>query len=304
MEEHQLIIVGGGPAGLTAGLYAARARLDVIMLESIAPGGQLSKTYRMDNWPGDVEGISGFELAERMQRHAQHFGLTIKSGTLEALTTDGKDKILTTDQGQYRAKAVLIATGANPATLNIPGETLLTGKGVSYCATCDGPFYRDQAVAVVGGGDTAVEEAIYLTRFASRVMLIHRRDELRATQILQEELLAHKVEKILSTIALAVEGDEQVVGVKVLDLKTNQEKSIPLHGVFIFVGTNPQTSFIAPALDKNEQGFIITDQGLHTSLPGVFAAGDCRQSYLKQVVTAAGEGALATHMAQKYLELK
>ena len=304
MEEHQLIIVGGGPAGLTAGLYAARARLDVIMLESIAPGGQLSKTYRMDNWPGDVEGISGFELAERMQRHAQHFGLTIKSGTLEALTTDGKDKILTTDQGQYRAKAVLIATGANPATLNIPGETLLTGKGVSYCATCDGPFYRDQAVAVVGGGDTAVEEAIYLTRFASQVMLIHRRDELRATQILQEELLAHKVEKILSTIALAVEGDEQVVGVKVLDLKTNQEKSIPLHGVFIFVGTNPQTSFIAPGLDKNEQGFIITDQGLHTSLPGVFAAGDCRQSYLKQVVTAAGEGALATHMAQKYLELK
>jgi thioredoxin reductase (NADPH) len=301
MKTSQLIIVGGGPAGLTAGLYAARARLEVLLLESVAPGGQLTRTYRIDNWPGDVDGVNGYDLAERMRGHGQRFGLKITSATLEAISLEGEEKILTTSQGQFKASTVIIATGASPASLNIKGEKEYLGRGVSYCATCDAPFYRDMRVAVVGGGNTAVEEAIYLTRFAREVRLIHRRDQLRASAILQEELEKHKVKKELSATVAEISGNGQVSRIRLRDLKTDRLKNLEVDGVFIFVGNVPQTGFGAPGLVKDAQGFIITDQTLQTSLPGVFAAGDCRQNPLKQVVTAAGEGALAAFMAQKYL---
>lgn len=302
--HHELIIVGGGPAGLTAGLYAARARVDALLMESTGPGGQMLNTYQIDNWPGDVQGVNGYDLSTRMHEHALRFGLQITTASLQSLELQGNKKVLTTDQGTYTCDAVIISTGAHPVPLGIPGEELLTGKGVSYCATCDAPFYRNQRVAVIGGGNTAAEEALYLTRFTKLVKLIHRRDELRANKILQEELQHSPVELVLSHIPLKVEGQQQVTGLWVRNLKTGQEELIELEGVFVFVGSSPHTKFAAPGLDKNDAGFILTDQILQTSLPGVFAAGDCRESPLKQVVTAAGEGALAAHMAQKFLEMK
>ncbi|MDR1397523.1 MAG: FAD-dependent oxidoreductase [Desulfarculales bacterium] len=301
MESRQLIIVGGGPAGLTAGLYASRARLDVLLLESVAVGGQLTRTYRIDNWPGEIEGIGGFDLAERMRLHSRNTGLNIAFATLQAIRMEGKDKILVTDQGEFKALSLIIATGATNALLGVKGEKEYLGRGVSYCATCDAPFYRDMRVAVIGGGETAAEEAIYLTRFAREVKLVHRREQLRASKILQEELDKHKVERILSTVAVEITGQDQVTGLELLDLKTNKQSRLNLDGVFIFVGNIPQTGFAAPGLAKNPDGFIITDQELRTGMAGVFAAGDCRQSPLKQVTTAVGEGALAAFMAQKYL---
>ncbi len=302
--HYELIIVGGGPAGLTAGLYAARSRIKTLLLESTGLGGQMLKTYRIDNWPGSVEGISGYDLATQMQDHALRFGLQTQIANLLALKAVGREKILVTDQGELSCRAVIIATGAHQICLNIPGEAELTGKGVSYCATCDAPFYRKQRVAVVGGGDAAVEEALYLTRFTDQVKLIHRRDELRASPVLQEDLKKNPVEMLLSHIPLKVEGENAVKGLWVKNLKTNEERLLELDGVFIFVGTAPHTEFAAPGLSKNQHGFVVTDQFLNTSLPGVFAAGDCRENPLKQVVTAAGEGALAAHMAQRFLETK
>jgi thioredoxin reductase (NADPH) len=301
MEPRQLIIAGGGPAGLTAGLYASRARLDVLLLESVAVGGQLTRTYRIDNWPGEIEGIGGFDLAERMRLHSQNFGLNILFATLQDVRVEGREKILLTDQGEFRTLSLIIATGAVSTLLGVKGEKEYLGRGVSYCATCDAPFYRGMRVAVVGGGDSAVEEAIYLTRFAREVKLIHRREQLRASKILQEELNKHKVEQMLSAVVLEIAGQEQVTGIEVLDLKTNKQSRLDTDGIFIFVGTSPQTGFTSPGLAKNPDGFIITDQELQTSIAGIFAAGDCRQSPLKQVTTAVGEGALAAFMAQKYL---
>jgi thioredoxin reductase (NADPH) len=303
--RHQLVIVGGGPAGLTAGLYAARARLDVVLLESSAPGGQMLKTYQVDNWPGDMNGVNGYDLAVRMHEHALRFGLRVETASLEALDYGAHTKgmrLLRTSYGEISAKAVILACGAYPHTLGIPGEDAFTGKGVSYCATCDAPFYRGQKVAVIGGGDAAVEEALYLTRFAREVTLIHRRDQLRASPVLQEEMGKSQVKLLLSTVPVEVLGNKQVEGLVVKNLKTGAQTALEAQGVFIFVGTDPQTAFAAPGLNKTSQGFILTDQNLCTSLPGVFAAGDCRESPLKQIVIAAGEGALAAYMAQKFLE--
>jgi thioredoxin reductase (NADPH) len=303
MHTHDMVIVGGGPAGLTAGLYAARARMDVVLLERLSPGGQVLTTDMVENWPGDVEGVSGFDLADRMRDHALKFGLVIQNKEITKLSADGICKVLTTPDGEMRTKAVILAVGAQPRKLGIPGEELLTGKGVSYCGTCDGPFYRDQVVVCFGGGDTAAEEAVFLTRFASKVYLVHRRDELRAAGILAERVMNNpKIEVLWSQAPLEIKGQERVEAVRLKNLKSGEEYDLACEGAFVFVGTVPNTEFLRGVVDMDRQGFIIHDREQHTSLNGVFAAGDCCSKLLRQIVVAAGEGAVATYAAQRYLE--
>ncbi len=303
MHTHDLVIVGGGPAGLTAGLYAARARMDAVLLERLSPGGQVLTTDLVENWPGDVEGVSGFDLADRMRDHALKFGLDIQGKEISSLTTDGQVKVLTTPDGELRAKAVVLAMGAQPRKLGVPGEELLTGKGVSYCGTCDGPFYRDQVVVCFGGGDTAAEEAVFLTRFASKVYLVHRRDELRAAGILAERVQENeKIEVLWSQVPLEIKGEDKVEAVRLKKVKDGEEYDLACDGAFVFIGTTPNTEFLRGVVDMDRQGFIICDRNQHTSLNGVFAAGDCCSKLLRQIVVAAGEGAVATYAAQRYLE--
>jgi len=302
--EYDLIIVGGGPAGLTAGLYAARAMLKAVLLEKGAVGGQVLLTDWIDNYPGFPEGISGFELVDKMAAQAARFGLETRLGSVVAMALAGPVKRLTLEGGgELTAKAVIIATGARPRQLGVPGEVELTGKGVSYCATCDAPFYRGQEVAVVGGGNTAVEEAVYLTRFAAKVYVIHRRNELRATRIVQEEAFANdKVEFILDTQVRRVRGNDQ--GVEGLELLGNDgaERFLPVSGVFMLIGTQPNNDMLPlTELAADPYGFIPTDAEMRTRLPGVMAAGDIRSKAVRQVVNAAGEGAVAVLAAEEYL---
>ncbi len=298
-----LIIIGGGPAGLTAGLYAARARLEAVLLERLIPGGQILTTDWVENYPGFPDGISGFELVDRMKKQAEKFGLPIEAQEVLALQLSSERKVVVTDKGEIEAKALILTCGATPAKLGIEGEDLLTGKGVSYCATCDGPFYRDQEVAVVGGGDTAVEEALFLTRFAARVHLIHRRDALRATKLLQERALAEKkIEILWDTVATRILGDMGVAEVEIKNVKSGEINRLPVEGVFIFVGYSPNNDLVKNHLDLDESGFVITDNNMQTSVPGVFAAGDIRSKLLRQVSTAVGEGATALFAAARYLE--
>ena len=303
MENRDLVIVGAGPAGLTAGMYASRARLDAVLLERMSPGGQVLMTHWVENWPGDAGGVSGFDLVERMREHAVKFGLEIRTAEVTGLSLKGEDKVLVTPDGEIRARAVILALGASPGKLGIPGESELVGRGVSYCGTCDGPFFRDQVVVAFGGGNTAAEEALFLTRFAEKVYLVHRRDELRATGILAERVKENpKIEVLWSHVPLAVEGQDGVKAVRLKNLKTDQEYSLAVDGAFVFVGVKPNTDFLQGLVDLDSHGFIVTDQRQATNLPGVFTAGDCRQSPLRQIVVAAGEGAVASHVAQQYLE--
>ncbi len=301
MEE--LIIIGAGPAGLTAGLYAARARLKTVLLERLAPGGQVMTTDRVENYPGFPEGISGFELIDRMKKQAESFDLKIELTEVSSLELTPEKKVVVTDKGRYESKALILTTGATPMKIGIEGETLLTGKGVSYCATCDGPFYRDQEVAVIGGGDTAIEEALFLTRFVSNVHVIHRRDELRATKLLQERAMAdEKIHFIWDTIPTRILGVNGVEGIELKNVKTEGISQLPVEGVFVFVGYSPGNDLIKGKLDLDPYGYVITDNDMETSVPGVFAAGDIRSKLLRQIVTAVGEGATATFAAEKYLE--
>ncbi|KMY67795.1 thioredoxin reductase [Desulfocarbo indianensis] len=303
MEARELVIVGGGPAGLTAGLYAARARLDAVLIERLSPGGQMLTTDMVENWPGDLEAVSGFDLSDRMRKHAQHFGLEIVNNEVSAIAIDGEHKIINTPKGDIRCKALILCPGASPRKLGVPGEAELTGKGVSYCGTCDGPFYREQEVACVGGGDTAAEEALFLTKFAKKVFLIHRRDQLRATGILAERVMQNdKIEVLWSQAPLAFQGEKGVESVRIRRLKDNSEYDLAVQGAFVFVGTVPNTQFLDGLVEMDGQGFIITDKKQETSLPGVFAAGDCCAKILRQIVTAAGDGATAAFAAQRYLE--
>jgi len=303
MEARELVIVGGGPAGLTAGLYAARARLDAVLIERLSPGGQMLTTDMVENWPGELEAVSGFDLSERMRKHALHFGLEIVNNEVITIEIDGEHKIIRTPKGDIRCKALILCPGASPRKLGVPGEAELTGKGVSYCGTCDGPFYREQEVACVGGGDTAAEEALFLTKFARKVFLIHRRDQLRACGILAERVKQNdKIEVLWSQAPLAFLGEKGVESVRVRRLKDNTEYELAVQGAFVFVGTAPNTQFLDDLVEMDDQGFIVTDKKQETSLPGVFAAGDCCAKILRQIVTAAGEGATAAFAAQRYLE--
>ena len=301
MED--LIIIGAGPAGLTAGLYAARARLKTIMLEKLSPGGQVLMTDWVENYPGFPDGISGFELMDKMRRQAEKFDLVIENHEVSRVELTPEKKIVVTEKGKLETRALILTSGATPRKLGIDGEALLTGKGVSYCATCDGPFYRDQEVALIGGGDTAVEEAIFLTRFTSKVHLIHRRDELRATKLLQERVMAmDQVNIVWDTIPMSIVGDTEVKGVDLKNVKTGKTSHLPVQGIFVFIGYIPNNELVKDQLELDPLGFVVTDNDMQTSVPGVFAAGDIRSKILRQIATAVGEGATATFAVEKYLE--
>jgi thioredoxin reductase (NADPH) len=300
--DYDLVIIGAGPAGLTAGLYASRARLNVLLLEKAVPGGQIIVTDWIENYPGFPEGISGFDLAEKMKIQAEAFGLKIDTAEVHslALTPDVKEVVL--QDKRIKAKSLIIASGASPKKLGI-GEDRYMGKGISFCATCDAPFFKEKTVVAVGGGDTAVQEAIYLTKFVKKVYLLHRRDELRATKILQERAFANdKIEILWDTVATGVDGFFGIEGVHVKNVKTGEEKTLKADGCFIWVGTLPNTDFLKDAVDTDAYGFIRTDAKMQTSVPGVFAVGDVRDTPLRQVSTAVGDGAIAAVSAEHYLE--
>lgn len=301
MED--LIIIGAGPAGLTAGLYAARARLKTLLLEKLSPGGQVLMTDWVENYPGFPDGISGFDLVDKMRRQAEKFDLVIENQEVSRLELSPEKKVVVTDKGNLETRALILTSGATPRKLGIEGEELLIGKGVSYCATCDAPFYRDQEVALIGGGDTAVEEAIFLTRFAAKVHLIHRRDELRATKLLRERVMAlDQVNIVWDTVPTRIVGDTEVKGVDLKNVKTGKTSHLPVQGVFVFVGYIPNTELVKGQLELDKLGFVVTNNDMQTSVPGVFAAGDIRSKILRQIATAVGEGATAVFAAERYLE--
>ncbi len=301
--DTELIIVGGGPAGLTAGMYAARARIPVLLLEKGVAGGQMAATETVENYPGFSEPILGFELAQKMEEHAKRFGVEVVQDEITELKPQDHGFIITADSGrEYSSNAVILACGASPVKLGVPGELELAGKGVSYCAVCDGPFFRDIQVAVIGGGDSAVEEAVYLARFASKVHLVHRRDELRAIKEIQERAFNEpKVEIHWSHVPEEIKGDSEVEALKIKSVKDGSVSEIPVNGVFFYVGLKPNTLNVRCPVDTDEAGFIITDTEMACSIPGIFAAGDIRSKQLRQISTAVGDGALAAYSAQQYL---
>ena len=288
---------------MTAGLYGARARLDVLLLERLAPGGQVLTTDWIENYPGFPDGLSGFELIDRMKSQAERFGLKIQGEEVLKLELSEKRKAVFTAKGPLEAKAVILACGATWKKLGIEGEDHLLGRGVSFCATCDAPFYRDQEVAVIGGGDTAVEESLFLTRFVSKVHLVHRRDQLRATKLLQERAMAEeKIKFIWDTIPLKILGENGVEGIELKNVKTGEISRKEVQGVFIFIGTKPNAELINGMVKQDESGFVISNEHAETSVPGVFAAGDILSKPWRQISTAVGEGATASFYAEKYLE--
>lgn len=302
---YDCLIIGGGPAGLAAALYAARGGLSTLVVERMMPGGQAATTETIENYPGFPQGIGGPELAALMQEQAERFGAEFTSAEVENLRRDGDWFVLTTPEGEFQAKTVIVATGADPKKLNIPGEDEFRGRGVSYCATCDGAFFRDKVVAVVGGGDSAIEEAIFLTKFASKVKIIHRRNQLRATQVLQKQALQNpKIEFVLNHTPVKIEGEEKVTGVLVKHVETGEISKVEADGVFIWIGTAPNTGFLNNILPLAPGGYITTDEAMATAVPGLFAAGDVRQKTLRQVVTAVADGAVAAMSAEKYLAEK
>ncbi|MFH1216140.1 MAG: thioredoxin-disulfide reductase [Pseudomonadota bacterium] len=301
--DYQLVIVGGGPAGLTAGLYAARARLNVVLLEKGATGGQVMNTDWVDNYPGFPEGLSGFDLAEKFAAQAARFELVTRLGEVKSMDLAGPVKKIVLDNGEtITSQAIIIATGARPNQIDVPGEKELTGKGVSYCATCDGPFYRGLEIAVVGGGNTAIQEAIHLTKFATKVFVIHRRDELRATKIVQEKAFANdKIEFIWDSIVTEIHGSKEVEEILLKNVVTGEESTLAVKGVFVLIGTRPNNEMLPFDQLENEDGFIVTDREMRTSQPGVMAAGDICSKAVRQIVNAAGEGAVACLAAEEYL---
>ena len=288
---------------MTAGLYASRARIDTVLVEKGAAGGQILVTDWIDNYPGFPEGISGFDLAEKMVAQAQRFGLAITVKTVSGMDLAGEVKTISFDDGQsVRGRAVIIATGARPNRLRAPGEAELTGKGVSYCATCDGPFFRDMDIAVVGGGDTALQEAVYLTKFARTVTVIHRRNEFRAAPIIQEEAKAHgQIRFLLNAEVIGIEGEKEVQALRIRH-QDGREETRPFQGVFILIGITPNSEMLPLDLLQNQHGFIVTDCMMQTSLSGVMAIGDIRHGSVRQVVAAAGDGAVAGKTVEQYLD--
>ena len=301
--DYQLIIVGGGPAGLTAGLYAGRAKIKTALLEKGVLGGQVLITDRIENYPGFPEGISGFDLIEKFTGMEVLSDIDIKLGaTVSSMDLAGPLKKINLDNGAVlRSQTLIIATGAGPNRLNVPGEAELIGKGVSYCATCDGPFYRGLEIAVVGGGNTAIQEAIHLTKFAGKVTVIHRRDQLRATKILQERAFANdRIGFVLDSVVTRIKGDKEVTAVHVKN-KKGEETALPVQGVFVLVGVRPNNEMLPMDQLETKDGFVVTNDEMRTNIPGVMAAGDIRSKTVRQIVNAAGEAAVALQSAEHYL---
>ena len=301
---YDVLIIGGGPAGLTAGLYTSRAKLNTLLVERMILGGQVMTTTKVENYPGFPGGIDGPDLMIRFQEHCKEFGLETISGEVVGLVDQGDEKIVIVDERKIRCRSVIITTGAEPSKLGVPGEIEFTGRGVSYCATCDGAFFRDVPVAIVGGGDTAAEEALFLSRFASKIYLVHRRNELRATKVLQDRIFADgKIEPVWNCVIEEVLGDNS--GVTQLKLYNRLEKTtqaLDVAGMFVAIGVTPKAHFLSEILDLDAEGYILTDAECRTSIPGVFAAGDVRKKILKQIATAVGDGAIAAIVAEKYLD--
>ncbi|WP_035241535.1 thioredoxin-disulfide reductase [Desulfobacter vibrioformis] len=302
MSEYDLVIIGAGPAGLTAGLYAARARMNVLLIEKAVPGGQILVTDWIENYPGFPEGISGFDLAEKIKEQALALGLTIETAEVQGLDLSGKIKKVILKNKHIKAKSLIIASGASPRKPGV-GEDRFMGKGISFCATCDGPFFRDKVVVAVGGGDTAVQESIFLTRFAKKVYLVHRRDELRATKILQERAFSNdKIEFLWDSVVTGMDGVYGVEKVNIKNLKTGKASEIEANGCFLWIGILPNTEFIKGDVKTDEGGFILVDNRMQTNVPGVFAVGDVRDTPLRQIATAVGDGAVAAVSAEHYVE--
>ncbi len=301
--DFDLVIIGGGPAGLAAGLYAARARLKVVLLEKAAPGGQVLITDWIENYPGFPEGLTGFDLVQKLTEQVKKVDLKIITDEVRFVDCSNRIKKIQLSDRSISAHTIIIATGAVPKRLGVPGEEKFLGRGVSFCGTCDGPFFKEQVVAAVGGGDTAVKESVFLTKFAKKVYQIHRRDQLRAETILQERAFANdKIEFIWDSVVSKISGSTGVEKITVKNVKTNKTRELAVDGCFIWVGINPNTEFLGDKVKLDSSGFVIVDTNMETSVPGVFAAGDVRNTPLRQVVTAVGDAAIAAFSAQHYIE--
>ena len=299
---YDVIIIGGGPGGYTAALYSARAGLDVLLLEKLSAGGQMALTSQIDNYPGFENGVDGFELAEKMQAGAERFGAKTELAEVYSVKLEGKIKEIDTSEGVFYGKTVVISTGASPRELGLEKEQQLVGRGVNYCAACDGMFYRGKTVVVVGGGNSAAADAMLLSRICEKVIVVHRRDTLRATKIYHEPLMqAENVEFCWDSVLTELQYDDKFTGVRLKNVKTGKETDLPCDGVFISVGRKPVTEFLAGQVELDQTGYILADESTRTNIAGVFAVGDVRTKVLRQVVTAVSDGAMASHYIDEYL---
>ncbi|MDD5448338.1 MAG: thioredoxin-disulfide reductase [Actinomycetota bacterium] len=303
-ETYEVAIIGGGPAGLTAGIYLRRSHIEAVLLERELPGGQPITSPLVENYPGFPEGIAGVELMERMRKQAERFNLEFKTfSPVEGLVQEGSVKHIQFEGGEVKSLSVIVATGRSPRKLGVEGEEEFFGRGVSYCATCDGPLFSGKTVMVVGGGDAAAEEALYLTRFAKKVILVHRRDELRASDYLAERVSNEPtIQTLWNSEVSKIEGDTVVKRVVISNNKTGEQTEVDVSGVFIYVGNIPNTGFLPEQVKRDAGGFLLTNESFETDMPGVFAAGDVRSGNFKQILVAAAEGAIASKSAQRYLE--
>jgi len=300
-KEYEIVIIGGGPAGLAAGLYAARARRKTVLLEKGVIGGQIALTEIVENYPG-IPSINGFDLAQAMLNQAESYGLEVEYAETTGIERDGRQWLVRTAEDEYVAKAVIVTAGADYNKLGVPGEERLTGRGVSYCATCDAAFFKEQHVAVVGGGDAAMDEGLFTTRFADKVTVIHRRDKLRAGAILQERAFANpKMEFVWNTVVTEVLGEDAVTGVRLHNRETGEDSTMDLSAVFVFIGQHPNTGFLGGLVPVDEGGHALVSEWMETELPGLYVAGDARRNSARQVVSSAGDGATAAIAAEHYL---
>lgn len=299
---YDMIIIGGGPAGYTAALYAARAGLDAVLLERLSAGGQMALTQQIDNYPGFEEGIDGFLLGEKMQAGAERFGAKTELAEVLSVDLNASPKVVETSEGTFLGRTVVFSTGASPRELGLPGESAFIGRGVNYCAACDGMFFKGKTVVVVGGGNTAAADAMLLSRVAEKVIIVHRRDTLRATKVYHDPLMkAENVEFRWNSVVTGLLHDGKVTGVQVKDLMTGEVVDLPCDGVFVSIGRRPATELVIGQLALDEAGYIIADESTRTNIPGVYAVGDVRTKALRQVVTAVADGAVAVHYAEEYL---
>lgn len=301
-KMYDVIVIGGGPGGYTAALYAARAGLNTLVVEKMSAGGQMTQTMQIDNYPGFEEGVDGFTLGMKMQAQAERFGVETKLLEVFEVKLSGKEKVVVTDAGEYYAKVVIVATGADHRHLGLENEEEMLGKGVGYCAACDGMLYKGKTVAVVGGGNSAVADALLLSKICEKVILIHRRDTLRASRVDREALnKVSNIEFIWKSVVTEIVGDKVIKGIKVINTETNEEQEVALDGLFISIGRAPATDIFKNQLDMDENGYIIADESTCTNIPGVLVVGDARTKMVRQIVTAMADGAVAVYQAEKYL---
>jgi len=302
MNIYDMLIIGGGPGGYTAALYAARAGMNALLLEKLSAGGQMAQTHQVDNYPGFEDGIDGFELADKMQRQAERFGAKTEYAEVYKVDLNADPKMVETSEGTFYGKTVILATGAGPQLLGIPKEQELTGRGVAYCAACDGMFYKGKTVVVVGGGNSAAADAMLLSRIAKKVILVHRRDTLRATKVYHEPLQqAENVEFRWNSQVVELLHGEKLTGVRVHNLQNGEESQIDCDGIFISIGRKPASELVQGQLELDKSGYVIAGEDTAASIPGVYAVGDVRTKQLRQIVTAVADGAIAVHMAEEYL---